>query len=186
MDRCRAYAGPRGSVSQKVPKAPTACISAGARISAFVSVQGSYLESLKQSPVPHLPDGEYSLTAYIQAEPSSTASPGPQAAGTAPQGRVRITRADLLEVVASAGADVAGSPGADVAGSSGADVAGSSGADVAGSSGADVDASVPMQTVQRRARSPGASLAGVSAVGPGRSADPSIDVSLPVRWVGAT
>ena len=170
MDRCRAYAGPRGSVSQKVPKAPTACISAGARISAFVSVQGSYLESLKQSPVPHLPDGEYSLTAYIQAEPSSTASPGPQAAGTAPQGRVRITRADLLEVVASAGADVAGSPGADVA----------------GSSGADVDASVPMQTVQRRARSPGASLAGVSAVGPGRSADPSIDVSLPVRWVGAT
>jgi hypothetical protein len=186
MDRCRAYAGPRGSVSQKVPKAPTACISAGARISAFVSVQGSYLESLKQSPVPHLPDGEYSLTAYIQAEPSSTASPGPQAAGAAPQGRVRITRADLLEVVASAGADVAGSPGADVAGSSGADVAGSSGADVAGSSGADVDASVPMQTVQRRARSPGASLAGVSAVGPGRSADPSIDVSLPVRWVGAT
>ena len=179
MDRCRAYAGPRGSVSQKVPKAPTACISAGARISAFVSVQGSYLESLKQSPVPHLPDGEYSLTAYIQAEPSSTASPGPQAAGTAPQGRVRITRADLLEVIASAGADVAGSPGADVAGSSGADVAGSpgadvagsSGADVAGSSGADVDASVPMQTVQRRARSPGASLAGVSAVGPGRSAD---------------
>jgi hypothetical protein len=178
MDRCRAYAGPRGSVSQKVPKAPTACNSAGARISAFVSVQGSYLESLKQSPVPHLPDGEYSLTAYIQAEPSSTASPGPQAAGTAPQGRVRITRADLLEVVAS--------PGADVAGSAGADVAGSAGVDVAGSAGADVDASVPMQTVQRRARSPGASLAGVSAVGPGRSADPSIDVSLPVRWVGAT